>query len=398
VCSDTGVEIIIVAPCPVPLVIGGAERLWWGLLDHLNRHTPHVADIIKLPGAERDFSEVIDSYRRFSQLDLRNYDLVISSKYPGWMTEHPNHVCYMLHPLRGLYDTYPRHLAPTYRTRHPEIRALLALVRGADLSRAALAECFERVDRLTGRRRGLRLCVPVPAGAYAFPGPLIREIVHFCDRVAFRSIRRFSAISRAVASRPGYFPPGAKVTPVHPAPNLTSFHPPRDGSYFFTVSRLDHPKRVDLLIEATKALGPEAELRIAGTGPDEPRLREIAGADARIRFLGFVNDEALLDLYADARAVLFVPFEEDFGLVTLEAMMAGKPVITASDSGGAAELVSDGKTGLIADPNPDSLARAMAALGRDPELATAMGARARERAAEVTWERVCGVLLDGLSP
>lgn len=389
-------EIIIVAPCPVPLVIGGAERLWSGLLDHLNRNTPHVADIIKLPGAERNFYEVLDSYRRFSELDLRNYELVISSKYPGWMTEHPNHVCYMLHPLRGLYDTYPRHLPPEYQTRHPEIRALLGLVRGNDLSRAALVECLARVERLTGRGRRRRLRLPVPADAYAFPGPLIREIVHFCDRVGMRSVRRFAAISEAVAKRPGYFPAQAKVTAVHPAPNLTVFHPPREGGYFFTVSRLDAPKRIDLLIEATKQLGSDAELRIAGTGPDEPRLRALAGSDRRIRFLGFVNDDALLDLYADARAVLFVPFEEDFGLVTLEAMLASKPVVTATDSGGAGELVTDGQTGLITDADPDAIARAMATLQRDPELARTMGERARARAAEVTWERVCSVLLDGL--
>lgn len=388
-------EIIVVAPCPVPLVIGGAERLWSGLVDHLNRNTPHVADIIKLPGAERNFFEVVDSYRRFSDLDLRNYELVISSKYPGWMAEHPNHVCYMQHPLRGLYDTYPQHLRPEYRTRHPEIRSLLRVIRG-EPSRDALSECFRRVDRLTGRRHPRRLRVPVPATAFAFPGPLIREIVHFCDRVAFRSIRRFSAISEAVATRPGYFPPHARVAVVHHPSSLTGFHPPREGSYFFTVSRLDGPKRIDLLIEATKLLDVDAELRIAGTGPDEARLREVAGSDPRIRFLGFVNDDALLEAYAGAQAVLFVPLDEDLGLVTLEGMMAGKPVITATDSGGAGELVSDGETGLIVEPSPEALAGAMAQLHRDRTVATAMGRRGHERAAEVTWDRVSRTLLDGL--
>ncbi len=109
-----------------------------------------------------------------------------------------------------------------------------------------------------------------------------------------------------------------------------------------------------------------------------------------------MNDDALLDLYADARAVLFVPFEEDFGLVTLEAMLAGKPVITATDSGGAAELISDGETGLITDPEPDAIARSMAKLHADSELARGMGERARRRALEVTWDRVCRMLLDGL--
>ena len=100
-------DIAIVAPGPVPLAIGGAENLWWGLLEHLNRRSPHHADLIKLPTPERSFWEIVDSYRRWAELDVSGYDLVISGKYPAWMTDHPRHVCYMLHPLRGLYDTYP---------------------------------------------------------------------------------------------------------------------------------------------------------------------------------------------------------------------------------------------------------------------------------------------------
>lgn len=388
-------EIIIVAPSHVPLVIGGAERLWWGLLEHLNRNTPHVADIVKLPGHERTFAEVLDSYRRFSELDLRDYELVISSKYPGWMTAHPNHVCYMLHPLRGLYDTYPDQLAPECTLTHPSLRGLLNLVRGDELSREALHECFERVGRLQSPRRLRR---PVPVEAFAFPGPLIREIVHFCDRVAFApgAVRRFSAISEVVARRPGYFPAHADVIPVHPPSNLAGYRSPRPGRFFFTVSRLDAPKRIDLLIEAARRLGPDVELQIAGTGPDEPRLRELANGDPRLRFLGFVNDDQLLDLYAEAIAVLFVPYQEDFGLVALEAMQAGKPVITALDAGGASELVSDGETGLVVEPTAEAIAQAMHQLQARPEWAAELGRRAQRAAQQVNWQEVCRVLLNGL--
>jgi hypothetical protein len=100
-------DIALVAPSPVPLAIGGAENLWWGLLEHLNRRTEHHADLIKLPTPERNFWEIVDSYRRWSALDVSGYDAVISGKYPGWMVAHPRHVVYLLHPLRGLYDTYP---------------------------------------------------------------------------------------------------------------------------------------------------------------------------------------------------------------------------------------------------------------------------------------------------
>ena len=125
-----GVNVVIVAPCHVPLAIGGAEKLWWGLLEHLNGHTNHQADIVKLPGPEGDFWEVVDSYRAFSALDLTPYEVIISGKYPAWMSDHPCHVCYMLHPLRGLYDTYPRQLPDRCEVDHPDVNALLTLVRG----------------------------------------------------------------------------------------------------------------------------------------------------------------------------------------------------------------------------------------------------------------------------
>jgi glycosyltransferase involved in cell wall biosynthesis len=393
------VEIIIVAPCHVPVVIGGADRLWRGLVDHFNQETPHVADIVKLPGPERNFSEVVESYRRFAELDLRDYELVISSKYPAWMTDHPNHVCYMQHPLRGLYDTYPRDWPTQYRSRHPDIRGLLAVLRSGVYTRQALQECFERIGKLQARARPRRFGRWIPREALAFPGPLIREIVHYCDRVAFRpgAMRRVCAISEVVARREGYFPPGLDVVPVPHPSHLTGFRAPREGTYFFTVSYLDGPKRIALLIEATQRLGADAELLIAGTGPSEDQLRELAGGDRRIRFLGFVNDEALLDLYAQALCVLFAPQDEDLGLVALEAMAAGKPVITTRDAGGVAEVVRDGETGIVVDPNPDAIASAMRRLQGDPQLARTMGERGRARAAEVSWERVGETLIGGIA-
>jgi glycosyltransferase involved in cell wall biosynthesis len=388
------VEIIVVAPSHVPMVTGGAERLWWGLVEHLNRATSHVADLVKLPSPERNFAEVIDSYRRFSELDLRHCDLVISTKYPSWMTRHPNHVCYMQHPLRGLYDTYPQHLPPQCELKHPSVRGLTRLLRGEEHSHEALAECFERVDRLRAPRTWRR---PVPASAFAFPGPLVREIVQFCDAVAFApgQIRRFCAISGVVANRDGYFPRDARVTAVPHPSSLTGYKAPRPGRYFFTVSRLDGPKRVDLLIEAVQRLRSDTELWIAGTGPEGSRLREMAGRDRRIRFLGYVDDPSLLELYADAIAVLFAPLDEDLGLVALEAMNAGKPVITTTDAGGTVELVRAGKTGLVAAPTPDALGMAMRRLEEDREAARIMGLAAREYASAVTWDRVTSVLLAG---
>ncbi len=392
-------NIVIAAPGHVPLVIGGAERLWWGMLEHLNRETSYSADLIKLPAPERDFWEVVDSYRRFAELDLREYDAIISTKYPAWMSDHHRQICYMQHPLRGLYDTYPPNLPELCEDRHPEVRRLTALLRGGERSRESLDECFQRIQRLREPRGPRRLRRPVPDAAFAFPGPLIREVVHFCDSVAFRpgAVQRFFAISQTVAGRDGYFPADADVVPLYHPPYLAGFRPPRPGRYLLTVSRLEHPKRIDLLIEAMQRVRANVELLIAGTGPHEARLHVLAADNPRIRFLGSVADEALLDLYAEAIAVLFVPLDEDFGLVTLEAMKAGKPVVTTRDSGGARELVSDGETGYIVDPDSVALATRIEQLVAKPELAKQMGECGLARASAVSWERVFAALLDGLA-
>jgi glycosyltransferase involved in cell wall biosynthesis len=383
-------DIAIVAPSPVPLAIGGAENLWWGLLEHLNRRTEHHADLIKLPTPERNFWEIVDSYRRWSELDVSGYDVVISGKYPAWMVDHPRHVCYLLHPLRGLYDTYP----PDWPTRcdidHPEVRALCAFMESAATTRAALPELFARLD-------GLRTRDDVPAETFALPAPLIRQVVHFLDAIGRGpgTVARQVALSATVAGRRDYYPPGAQVPVAHAPTGLRGLHSGR-GRDLFTVSRLDVPKRIDLIIAAMAHVRSRTRLRIAGTGPHEPVLRELAAGDDRIVFEGFLNEAQLAGAYAGALAVPFVPYEEDYGYITLEAMLSAKPVITVRDSGGPTELIEDGVTGRIADPTPEALGAAIDEVVGSRRTARRMGRAGYERARAVTWERVVATLLDGV--
>src|SRR5205814_224862 len=160
--------------------------------------------------------------------------------------------------------------------------------------RAALGELFARLDDLRDAR-GL------PGDLFAFPGPFIREVVHFLDGIGLAppAIARYGAISHAVRERDGYFPPGADVFVAHPPSGLDGLHDGR-GRYLFTASRLDGAKRVELLIGAMAHVGRRVQLRIAGRGPEEPRLRELAGGDERIVFCGRVPSRALADLYAGA--------------------------------------------------------------------------------------------------
>jgi glycosyltransferase involved in cell wall biosynthesis len=384
-------DIAIVAPSPVPLAIGGAENLWWGLLEHLNRRTRHHADLVKLPTPERNFWEIVDSYRRWSELDVSGYDLVISGKYPAWMVSHPRHVCYLLHPLRGLYDTYPPGWSERCQSDHPEVAGLVGLLERPDAGRDLLGECFGRLDAIRARD-------DVPADLLTLPGPLIRQVVHFLDRIGRgpQAVVRSVALSATVAQRPGYFTDPATVAVAHAPTGLRGLHRGR-GRHLFTVSRLDAPKRIDLLVRAMSHVNAPVPLRIAGTGPQEATLRELAAGDGRIRFDGFLNEAALAAAYATASAVLFVPYQEDYGYITLEAMLSAKPVITATDSGGPTELIEPGVSGLIAEPDPAALGAAIQSLASRPRLARRMGRAGERRAREITWDSVLTTLLDGVA-
>ena len=111
--------------------------------------------------------------------------------------------------------------------------------------------------------------------------------------------------------------------------------------YFLAVGRFVPYKRFDLLIELANEL--KLPLKIAGKGQDEARLKKLAGPT--VEFLGFVPDNALPELYANAEAFFF-PQYEDAGIVLLEAQAAGTPVI-AYNAGGAKDMVIEGQTGIF---------------------------------------------------
>lgn len=383
-------QIAIVAPCAVPYMVGGAEKLWWGLATYLNEHTTHQAEIIKLPTPERDLLSLVRSYESFAALDLRPFDAVISGKYPAWMVEHPRHICYMLHRLRGLYDWYPHGTeVPAALASHPATAALRSFMARSRGARSALAEFFERWKELVAGDH--------PPGLLQFPGPLAREIVHWLDDIALApsAIVRYAAISATVARRPAYFPPGVEVAVAYPPPHRRAA-PGGGFGYFYTVSRLDGPKRVGLIVEAMRKVRTDLPLLVGGTGPEEVRVRELAGGDPRIRFTGFESDAQVAERYRNALAVPFVPAQEDYGLIAVEAMQCARPVITTRDSGGVCELVEDGVSGFVCDADASSLAAAMQKVADDPALAESLGRNALQVAARITWQAVAGALLEGL--
>lgn len=378
-------KIAIVAPSPIPFGPGGAEALWAGLYHELLAASSHDVELIKVPVSETTLPEVMAGYESFTSLELAHFDMVITGKYPAWMISHPRHVVYMLHPLRGLYDSYRLFQKPLVETsREPAIRGLVA--RAASLHAGAIPELFQMW------RAALETLGPGHP-AMVFPGPLARTLVHAMDRVALRpeAISAYFAISRTVAERAGYFPAGVPVRVVHPPSDLAGLHE-LPGEYFFTASRHDGPKRLDLLIDGMRHYSGDRRLLIAGAGPETERLREMAAADSRVELVGRVSQAELVDHYARAIGVPFIPVDEDLGLITVEAMRAGKPVLTTEDSGGPTEFVVPGVNGVVVAPTP-------AAIGLGLEELERLGVSARvseaaRRAVEgVTWARVVAELV-----
>jgi len=131
----------------------------------------------------------------------------------------------------------------------------------------------------------------------------------------------------------------------------------QSDDFYLTVGRLiQGNKRIDIIIEAAKLAN--IPLKIVGDGPDKAVFQKMAAGHKNIEFLGFLSDEKRNDLYARCKAFLFAS-EEDFGIVPVEAMAYGKPVI-AFGRGGAGETVKDGITGIhFAEQTADSLATAI---------------------------------------
>lgn len=184
--------------------------------------------------------------------------------------------------------------------------------------------------------------------------PFFMNPIRIWDKVSADRVDRFLANSDFVAARiRKYYRKESQV--IHPPVDVSRFSvDERQGNYFLMVGRLIAYKRFDIAIEAFNRLG--LPLRIIGRGPEYDRLRKIAGPT--IEFLGRVPDEELPKQYAGCRAFIF-PQEEDFGIVAIEAMASGRPVV-AFRGGDIEERVEEGVSGVFFDEqSADSIVSAV---------------------------------------
>ncbi|NOZ28443.1 MAG: glycosyltransferase family 4 protein [Chloroflexi bacterium] len=205
--------------------------------------------------------------------------------------------------------------------------------------------------------------------------------------------------------RPVVVYPGTDPTRFRPPPS-----PPESPFVLLTVGRLVPRKGIDMVLRVLPALlaeFPGLRYRVAGDGPDRPRLERIArdlGVAHAVEFLGRVPDERLPDLYRSAH-VFVMPAREEreaasmegFGIVYLEASASGLPVV-AGRSGGAVEAVREGETGLLVPPDdPEALTRTLRDLLGDAALRRRMGQAGRRWVEEeMNWDRAAKGILRAL--
>lgn len=340
------VRTVIVCEAQVPFVHGGAEIHVRELLRELQARG-YAAELVSVPFKWYPKDEILPHAAAWRLLDLsesngRPVDLVIGTKFPTYFARHPNKVAWLIHQYRAAYELAG---TPYSDFGHNE----------RDLG---LRDTLIRLDtEMLGECRRIYANARNTANRVAKYNGLQAEALYHPPRLA----------SRLAQARPSY------------------------GDYVLSVGRIESVKRVDLLVSAMARVDKPMRLVVAGDGTQRANVERVAaeaGVADRITFLGSVQDEQLLELYRDARAVLYPPFDEDFGYVTLEAFLSRKPVITATDSGGPNEFVVDGVNGFVREPEADAFADAINRFVRDAKLAASFGDAGYDRAVRVTWDGV----------
>ena len=377
-------KIAVVGPSPIPYMYGGAEKLMLDLCVNINAHTSHQCELIKIPVDEFSFWGLIECYHKFYVTDLSQFDMIITSKYPGWMIPHSNSVCWLMHTLRGLYDTYPTTLSNDVPRNNASINTILDYMISTPDAK--------NLDELFSMIFALRDNNDIPNSYFAFPGPFIRALLHYMDNYGLHKQKRLFAISNTVKLRKDYFPIQSTVHAVYPP--VERFETISGASdYFFVCSRLDAPKRFDQLINSYKNCKTNKQLLIAGKGPLQAQLEQLAATDKRIQLLGFVSDDKKQQLYDNCIAVPYIPYDEDYGYITIEAMQHKKPVVTLKDSGGPTELIVDGKTGFVVSDFSDLTAK-LDFYAENVNIAIMHGNNAFNNIEHYQWPRCLEMLLN----
>jgi glycosyltransferase involved in cell wall biosynthesis len=336
---------ILIATSGVPFIRSDAEILANNLLEALSE-AGHEAELVAIPFKDYPPGRIPDQILACRLLDLTEtcgvrIDRVIGLKFPAYLIPHPNKVIWL---------------------------------------------------RLEPEAAGLMHCPD---------GPGIRAAIRQADRELIPEAQAVYALSQNVAGRLRRCSGIASEPLYHPPANAHLFHNDSAGDYFFCPRPVNSANRQGLAIQAMAQCRERVRIRFAGEPGSLTEQAECVNAIRKLKlsdradWLGMVSEDQERELYANCLGVIFSPVDENYGYVTLEAMLSSKAVITCSDSGGPLEFVVAHQTGLVADPTPESLAQAMAMLWADRHCATAMGeaGRAHYQDLHISWANVVEKLL-----
>ncbi len=343
---------IAITTVQVPFIRGGAELLAEELARAL-REAGHQAEIVSLPFKWYPAHCLVDVMAAWRLMDLtssngQEIDHVIALKFPAYLADHPRQSVWLLHQHREAFDLWDSQF------------------------------------------NSLR---PDPQGAE------VRELIAAADRHYLKAARGCYTISRNVSRRLRESCGVSSLPLYHPPPGASDLRRGEYGDYLLMPSRINQTKRQALVLAALHLT--RSDVRVVFMGESDHAdyglsLRaEAASLGDRVEWRGRVPTADRIQLYADARAVIFPPVDEDYGYVTLEAMLAAKPVLTCTDSGGVLEFVVDGDNGLVCEPDAEMLADALDQLWQRPGQARQMGERGAERYVEldIGWDNVLPHLL-----
>jgi glycosyltransferase involved in cell wall biosynthesis len=343
------IKRIVVAEAQVPFVQGGAELHVRSLIEQL-QHRGYEVEKVAIPFRPQPKSELLAQAAAWRLLDLSSsnaqpIDLLIATRFPTYFARHPRKVAWVIHQHRAAYE-----LCGTEYSDFEHQAADVGLrKRLIELDARMLGECRHVFANARNTASRLRRFNGVPAQALYHPPPL-------ADRL-----------------QPGTY-----------------------GDYLLVVGRLERFKRADLAVRALAHVPPPTRLIVVGEGSQRAAVERAAaesGAGDRVVFAGAPASERLVELYSGALGVIYVPFDEDYGYVTLEAFLSAKPVVTATDSGGTLEFVVDGENGFVCAPDPAAIGAAVSRLAFDRPLASRLGSAGFARASTITWDGVVEQLL-----
>lgn len=344
---------IVIVENHIPFLEGGAERHAEGLREALLK-AGHQVEIVRIPFNWYPKENLIKSafivrLLNFKNMGGKTIDLLIALRFPNYYIEHDRKVVWLIHPHKSAYELWERPF----------------------------------ID------------LPRDPGGYA-----VREFILEMDKRYLRDAKKVFANSKTVAERlKRYIGLEADVL-YHPPPNAEKFHCKSYESFIFFPSRINPLKRQILAVDAMRYVKSDVKLLICGRPDNSDIYREfletIKGLEGKVVYLGEVGEEEKIDLYARCLAVLFPTAEEDYGYVTLEAMLSKKAVITCVDSGGPTEFVEDGINGFVVEPKPEEIARAIDTLAKDINLAVKMGENAYEKivSLHISWDFVVEKILE----